>query len=282
MTQDQEIKVSETVWHGRMPYSPDKPKGQGLTVQAVNAASNNGPTIVLAAAYRLGKPLTEYYGGQLPRPIWVVAVNQKTGDVYEADLNGPGHPPIMVLISDKAAESDPPDGSFESAFFNVDMAALLKLPDKADDYKVFLWIDDIVSQVITATPPENPARGKGKPVKSALEQCVKFTSRRLDLFKEATTPMQLLGKDGEPVVYGLMPQISADDLQKPVIWIMTFSHRDRKFGWVKVKAKELPSDGSSFTVNPLDLIAHTGGMQKVFTILLTAAGMSNVNVGFLP
>lgn len=280
MTHGQQIKVSETLWYGKIPGSPDIPATQGLAFIPVDAASESGPTVVLAAAYRVGKPHTAYYGGQFPRPIRVVAVNEQTGVVYEADLNSPEHPPIMVLASDEAAAK--PDGSSETAFFNLDMIALLRLPEESGRYKVFLWLDQLVSPVITVDIPANPSRGKGKPVASAPVNVVKFDTEPQTRQPEAASAgLNLTGKPGEPIVHGSGSEIHVEHPDQPVLWIMATSHRDRRFGWVMLRASELPAGASrfSFSLNYLDLVRSANIPQKIFCLGLTTTGVSNVYVG---
>ena len=57
-----------------------------------------------------------------------------------------------------------PGWSFQSSFFNFDLATLLGLPGQEGNYRVFLWLDDIVSPIESVTVPANPLRGKGRAV----------------------------------------------------------------------------------------------------------------------
>ena len=280
VTQGQ-IKVNETVWHGKMPYSPDAANITGLVCNQVDAVSASGPTVVLAAAYRFGSPYTDYYGGQLPRPILVVAVNEESGNIYQADLNKPDHPPIRVMESDKAVEDGKSDGSIESAYFNVDIAALLRLPEEAGRYKLFLWLDDLVSSVLTVNIPVNPARGKGKPVSSGSVQMIGFgTHPDAPKMEAGKAVLALSWKSDQPVVHGSWLTVKVEKPQQPVLWVMFTSHRDRKFGWVAIHAKDLPLDQeiTTFNFNVQDLLKTSGIAQKIFIMSLADNGVSKVHV----
>jgi len=279
MVQNPQLKVPDIVWYGETPYSPDIPKQAGLVFRAVPAASESGPTVALAAAFRLGSPFTEYYGGQLPRPVWVVAVDEETGRIHQADLNGPDHPPIRVMASDRDAEAAMPGWSYESARLNVDLAALLGLPEKSGRYRVLLWLDDLVSSMETVYVPANPARGKGRPVASQPTQFVQF-------WPDPTAPkaesgkivLAASGKPDDKSVHGAWAPGKVVDPQKVVLWLLTVSHRERKFAWMAIRAIELPGNMASysFSFNPMDLMKTSGIAQKVFVLALSADVGSNV------
>lgn len=281
MTQVYRIEESDIIWYGKKAYSPDLPSGIGLVFNAVEAVSASGPTVALAAAYRVGSPYTEYYGGQLPRPIRVVAVNEASGLVYDADLKEPDQPPVRVLISDKAAKEAKPSGLIESAHFNVDMPALLRLPEQAGRYKVFLWLDELVSPVLTVDIPANPARGKGKPVASGSAQVVHFGADPASPKVESgKLELALTGKPDERVVHGSWMKIKAEKGESPVLWLFVTSHRDRRFGWVAMHAKDTPQNEAvvTFHFNTDDLVKTSDAAQKIFVIGLATNAISNVHV----
>jgi hypothetical protein len=280
MTQTYRIEEKNTVWYGKKAYSPELPGGTGLFFNAVEAVSPSGPTVALAAAYRLGSPYIEYYGGQLPRPIRVVAVNEESGLVYEADLKEPDHPPVRILITDKVAKEIKPSGMIESAHFNVDLAALLRLPEQEGRYKVFLWLDELVSRVVAINIPANPARGKGKPVASVPIRVVHFGP---DPASPGVEPgkleLALGGKPEETAVHGSWI-VKAEKGENPVFWLLANSHRDRRFAWVALRAKDVPQDEATttFSFNTGDLLKTSDVAQKVFIIGLAANAVSNVHV----
>jgi len=280
MTQIHRIEEKDIIWYGKKAYSPDLPSGTGLFFNIVEAVSASGPTVALAAAYRLGSPYTEYYGGQLPRPIRVVAVHEESGLVYESDLKEPDHPPVRVLITDRAAKEIKPTGMIESAYFNVDMPALLRLPEQAGRYKVFLWFDELVSRVVTVDIPANPARGKGKPVAPGPARVVRFGP---DSASPGVEPgkleLALAGKPEDKVVHGSWVT-SAEKGESPVLWLLVNSHRDRRFGWVVLRAKDVPQGEATvtFSFDTGDLLKTSDVAQKVFVMGLAANAVSNVHV----
>jgi hypothetical protein len=279
MAQSPQFKVPETVWYGETPYSPDVPKAAGLVFRAVQAVSKSGPTVALAAAYRLGTPFLEYYGGQLPRPVWVVAVDVETGRVYHADLNGPDHPPIRLETSDKAAEAAMPGTSSESARFNMDLAALLGLPEQAGGYRVFLWLDDLMSPVETVQVPANPARGTGRRVAPQPPQLVQFWP---DPAAPKAEPGRIvLASSADPAdlsAHGAWVPPKFAGPHRFVLWLLAASHRERRVGWVAVRAGELPGNVAAavFSFQAKDLLKSSGIAQKVFVVALSPESVSNV------
>jgi hypothetical protein len=281
MTQGRYIEVSDTLWYGKTPYSPVVPKGSGLVFTPVEAVSASGPTVALAAAYRVGSPYTEYYGGQLPRAIRVIAVNEETGRIYEAGLNGPDHPPIQVLVSDKSAVDTQGQRSFESSFFNFDAAHLLRLPADSGRYKMFLWLDELVSPVVTVAVPANPARGKGQPVSASTAPVFDFNPGPVaQIVESGKAELFLSGKSDDSVVHGSWLPGNMDESQKPVLWVMFTSHRDRKFGWLVFYSKDLPQhqDIITFRFDVGNLLKTSGIAQKIFLLSLSNNAVSNVHV----
>lgn len=275
------INVPETVWYSQMPQSPPKPEPPGLAFRIADAVSESGATIALLAAYHLGTPYLEYYGGQISRAIHVVAVNLKNGHVYHSDLNGPDHPPIMIEATDEDMASAPPGSSSESAFFNADLPVLLGLPKEAESYKVFLWLDDIISNIETIKVPENSARGKGRPVKRIAIRNMPFaadptapTSR-----PDAVTLIQT-EKSGDKLLNASWFPTPVRHPEQPVLWLLATGHRDRSFGWLSVNANEIPKGLSpvTFSLKIQDLIKTTGVKQKIFAVLISAGSVSDILV----
>jgi len=281
MENNSQLKVPETVWYEATSRSPDIPQQPGFVFRAVQATSESGPTVALAAAYRLGSPFTDYYGGQLPRPIWVVAVDEGSGSVYQADMNSPDHPPIVLEVSDQDAESAMPGWSYESAHFNVDLAALLGLPEQSGRYRVFLWLDDLTSSVAAVNVPANPARGKGRPVASQPSKLVQFgPDPAAPKPKSGEVALVVSSEPDDISVHGAWTPEKAVDPNQVVLWLMAASHRDRTFGWVAIRADELPDTvaAQSFRFNALDLVKTSGIAQKVFVSGLSSKGVSKVLV----
>jgi hypothetical protein len=281
MAQSPQFKVPETVWYGETPYSPEVPIASGLVFRAVQAVSVSGPTVALAAAYRLGAPYLEYYGGQLPRPVRVVAVDLETGRVYHADLNGPDHPPIRLEASDKDAEAAMPGSSSESARFNMDLAALLGLPEQAGSYRVFLWLDDLMSPVETVQVPANPARGTGRRVASQPPQLVQFWPDPAAPKPEPGRIVLASSSDpADPSAHGAWVPPKYAGPHRFVLWLLAASHRERRVGWVAIRAGELPGNVAAavFSFQAKDVLKSSGIAQKVFVVALSPESVSNVLV----
>ncbi|MFB0553029.1 MAG: hypothetical protein ACETWQ_06905 [Phycisphaerae bacterium] len=281
MIQNVQFKIPEIIWYGETPQSPNIPEKPDLVFRVVQATSDLGPTVALMAAYYLGSPFTEYYGGQLMRAIWIVAVDEQNGRVYQADLNGPDHLPIMIEASDEVAEAAMPGWSFESAHFNVDLAALLGLPEQSGRYRVFLWLDDIVSSIKTVDVPANPARGKGRPVASQTSQLVQFgPDPKAPKVQADNIVLALSGEPDDMSIHGAWTPQKGVDPHQVVLWILATSHRDRNFGWVAIRADESPTNiaSASFCIDALKLVRTSGIEQKIFVLGLSTTSISKVVV----
>jgi len=281
MVMEQPYMVKETLWYEKMPFSPERPETAGLFFNFVDAGSLSGSTIVIAAVYRVGSPVTDYYGGQLPRPIRVIAVEESTGNVYQADLTEPDHPPVRVLVADRVVEEGGADGSFETAYFNFDLATLLKLPGSAGRYQVFLWLDELVSPVRTIDVPVNWSRGEGQPVTSGPFTAIKFASAAAAPEFKVGGPDLLWGSSIHPAaVSGFWVVDPGTRKKQSAFWVMLVSHRDRRFAWVALPTRQISYDQKivQFHFNVRDLLKMSGHAQKIFALGLSGQGLSGVHV----
>jgi hypothetical protein len=279
------IRIPETVWHRQTPQSPLTPESPGLAFRLAAADSTAGSTIALLGAYHLGSPYLDYYGGQLSRAIWVIAINLQNGHVYHADLNSPDHPPIMLEATDEKMAIASPGWSSESGYFNVDLPVLLRLPKESGTYKVFLWLDDLISNIETITIPENSTRGKGQPVKRIPVDHIQFGSDpALSKSKPDAVALGLIEKSGAKRVKASWFPIPAKYPEQPVLWLLATGHRDRNFGWMSVNANEIPQNLSPATLSLKieDLMRTTGVHQKLFTVMVSASSVSNILVLQVP
>jgi hypothetical protein len=279
------IRIPETVWHQQTTQSPQPPDPPGLVFRPAIADSEAGSTIALLGAYHLGRPYLDYYGGQLSRAIRVVAINLGNGHVYHADLNGPDHPPIVIEASDEQMAIAAPGWSSESAYFNVDLPVLLRLPKEAGFYKVFLWLDDLISNIEVVQIPENTARGKGRAVKRISLGPIPFGSDpAVPKRKPDAVALSLMEKSGTKLLKGSWFPASAGYPEQPAWWLLATSHRDRSFGWISVNANEIPQNLSPVTISLKidDLLKMTGVKQKIFAVMVSTGSVSDVLVFQIP
>lgn len=273
------VSIPETVWHKQTPQSPLMPDPPGLVFRPAAADAAAGATIALLGAYHLGSPYLEYYGGQLSRAIRVVAIDLQNGLVYHADLNGPDHPPILLEATDEEIAARAAGWSSESAYFNVDLPVLLGLPKQSSLYKVFLWLDDLISNIEIINIPENPARGNGRPVKRMPIDHILFGGEPvLSKSKPDAVALALIEASGDKLIKGSWFPIPARYPEQPVLWLLATSHRDRNFNWISVNAQEIPRDlpCAAFSLKVEALMRTTGVHQKVFAVLLSAGSVSDI------
>ena len=275
------IEGTDKVWYQQTPESPNIPEAPGLFFRLAGANSPNGPTVALLGAYRLGSPFMEYYGGQLVRAIRVVAIDVSSGQVYQSDLNGPDHPPITLEASDKEMAEAGPGWSTESGFFNLDLPALLGLPKKSASYRVFLWLDDLISNIVDVQIPANPGRGDGHPTACSPIGAVQFASDPSATEKKPdVVRLRLVKKDDKQFLQGTWNSVSLANPNQPVIWLLAASHRERRFAWLSLGANEIPANllPVAFQLDVNALLLDTAVLQKRFFLALSLSSASTVQV----
>lgn len=280
-TESEKIMIQDTVWYQQSPQSPNVPEAPGLlfTLASVNSAS--GPTVALFGAYNLGTPFMEYYGGQLVRAIRVIAIDVNSGQVYQSDLNSPDHPPIMLEASDKEVEEAGPGWSSESGFFNLDLPALLGLPQKEASYRVFLWLDDLISNIVDVKIPANPSRVERLPTERMAVDNVQLASDpNAAGQKPDTVNLNVLNKMDSQFLQGTWNPVAISNPEQPVIWVLAASHRERRFAWLNLHANEVGASTVpvAFQLDVNAMLQPTNVMQKRFFIALSLSSVSAVQV----
>ncbi len=273
------MSVSETVWYEEADRSPSPPAPNGLVFRPVAAQSGSGPTVALLSAYHLGSPFLEYYGGQLPRAIWVVAINLDTGLVYHADLSDPDHPPIVLEAADHEIDMASPGWSTESGLFNLDLCRLLGLPEPGSAYRLFLWLDDLPSNSETTDIPANPARGSGRPSAAKAVTPNSFSPSTIAAGLKPGSVVLSPSKDSnsDAVTVHWYPA-PAGGPGHTGLWLLAWSHRDRHFEWTGIASDQLGSIQGpvAFEISFSELLSPTGIKQKGFLIGVSSTGISNV------
>lgn len=275
------IQGTDMVWYQQTPQSPNVPEAPGLLFALAAADSANGPTVALFGAYHLGTPFIEYYGGQLVRAIRVVALDMASGRVYQSDLNSPDHPPIMLEASDKDVAAAGPGWSTESGYFNLDLPALLGLPQRAASYRVFLWLDDLISNIVDVQIPANPSRVERPATERIPVDNLQFaadpnaTENKADLIR-----ISLAKKTDKQFLQGTWMPVNLANPDQPVIWVLAASHRERRFAWLSLYAKEIPKNLSplAFQLEVNALLEATDVSQKRFFMALSLSSASTVQV----
>jgi hypothetical protein len=145
-----EVTLQKTIRKGIQEESPALPEtGPALVFKLLSAIGPEGPTIALFAAIRAEHPYASRYGGRLAGAVQVVAVDPQTGRVFHGVPERPGTAPLSPITDGKVAQQMQGDAMVDSieAYFTVDLITCLGLPPDAEKWRVFLWLDDMVSTV---------------------------------------------------------------------------------------------------------------------------------------
>lgn len=279
------ISITETIWYGQTPHSPAVPVAPGLAFTLAPANASDGQTMALLAAYHLGTPFVEYYGGHLPRAIRVVAMNMQTGEVYQSDLNEQDYPPIILEVTDEEMANASPGWSTESSYFNVDLLTLLRIPKKAASYRIFLWLDNLISNVEVVDVTEESGREGVVPLERPSIESVRFgADSTLATMPLKAIDLRHIKKTDEQLLQSAWYPPEGTHPGQPVIWLLAMSHRDRSFGWLSLNADEVPGNLSPavFQVDLRSLLELTDTRQKIFALAIGVSSSSQVLVFSVP
>jgi hypothetical protein len=282
------IAVPSTIWSAELPQTPvSEGRADELLFNLAPGIGPDGPTLVLAGRYLVKSPILDYYGGQLPAPIRVVAVNTKSGEVYSEQLTSAKSPPVFMLVPDgfvpaKGARS-------QGGRFNVDLPALLSLPPQAASYHVFLWLDQVLSRTVPVALEANPQR-RGKPVPSAMAGRPLRLAHR-DGAKEPDGELVLSrgpegvnieGVWGKDLARGPAYANNNNIVTRYPLAVLAFGQRDRHFVWTRMEFDPVPawSGANHFKLDLGELTgtAGGGGRQRVFVVAMIGNHRSKVLV----
>lgn len=287
------IQITETIGGERSPYTPQIPEGQfAIKFTAKPAVSEDGPTVGLFIAYRLGHPYLAIYGGELKSAINIVAIHVESGRVYFAPPVGENAIPLSLTMKDeKDIGSTENLASATSSFFDVDLCRLLALPPEGGRYHVFLWMDDMTSLVRTLQVPTNPSRSAEDSLSTQRpSEIIEFGDFQVPPLPAGNEiALMLSTQPNDRKIYGAWspdPANIASQRAKAVPYYLTllaFNHRDRRFGWVSADVTKLPTGTnlSRFRIDPLKIVGASDMRQKIFTLAVSGEVMSKVLVGRL-
>ena len=163
MSDDIPASGPETVIRGQTAESPPLGKANSLRLVLIQGHTLGAPPLMLHGSFNISVDITGRYSGGMPGPILLVAVSHETGRVYmhhlvrEDDLPsrylGDAAPPAITRQGPGGPSSA---GISEGGYFRVDLEHHLGLPPRADVYDLFLWLGDTISDLVTATKPNEP------------------------------------------------------------------------------------------------------------------------------
>jgi len=286
---DKKPVAPQPVWSNQVPsFSPEitpNPTSPHMAFNCAEATSDLGDTLGLFAGFNLGWPYTELYGGQLPAPINVVAINTQTGAVYfnpayysERSLQRS----VELFLSPTEVAAGEPEfnRSFVNAWFNMDLPRLLQLPPGDGTYNVCLWLDDLVTPMQTVQVSANSAR-----TEAATTQGQAQGSNIISIRKSSYSPAAEEGvirtdgplQEGRNRIYATLPddvfsttQTSTGTLG-PILSVLGFTQTTRRFFWYSDTGfydQAQKAKLTTFDFDPFQIIDHPTEPESIFVVTI--------------
>lgn len=262
MNDDAGQAPQDAISYGENRHSPIEGPANTLKLKLISAAGLGAAPLVLHGFFNLSVDISGRYRGGLPGAIQLVAVSHATGAVYiknlarEDDLPplylGPSAPPAVVRDGPNGPSSA---GITESGFFNVDLTRHLGLAGRADVYDVFLWLEDIASELAAAGKPE----GVGPGPQGLLYH---RASSIVTILRTAASPgLELSAKDqdGERRIAGRAGTNRVS--------IVALAVESGDIGWTVLKIDAV--GGLAFDVKVRDLLPKSGPGDRILVYALT-------------
>jgi hypothetical protein len=276
------IDVPSTLWYNELPQTPKvQETTDEVAFAVVPGRSQKGPTVVLAGRYYVQPPILDYYGGQLPRPVRVVAIDAQTGAVFSEELITGRSPPVFVMVPEGAPPSG--GGRASEGTFNVDLPAHVGLPPRAATYHVFLWLDHVLSAVEVVTLDENAQRTPAPLSFRKPDAVLQLGAKHTLAADPGAIALRATAKPRSREVEGAWtpdPARLADRKTPYVLTVLAFNHRDRSFGWAAADLHALPAgtDPARFELDAGALTGAAPGEQKVFVLAFAGGKLSKALV----
>lgn len=292
------IQVPSPVWYTRTDASPpiSRQAYVALDFALAPGVSALGTTVVLSASYMFGWPYTELYGMQLPAPVVVVAIEASSGKAYMANLNvtyeDQTDVAITLAMSDQQANQPGPTQNRQrvGGYFNVDLPDLLGLPPESGYYQVFLWLDDLVTQIQTIQVPPNEAR---RGIAPGLYQV--SGSNLVTVRQSSQSPTAKVGEIRTDLdtssrslrVYGTLPPGAVQTPPtgtapgNPILTILAHNRQAQSFAWYVAPDayRTMQSQNiGSFDFDPFQIITRPSPPANVFMVTV----LGNVRNEVLP
>lgn len=280
----------QPVWFNQVAnYSPEiepSPVSPHMVFTCADAQSELGDTTAMFAGFNLGWPYTQLYGGQLPAPINIVAINNSNGAVYYSPAyfsDSSVQRSVQLFLSATELASGEPEfnRTFVNAWFNVDLPRLLGLPPGDDTYNVCLWLDDLVTPMQTVKIAANSARLETLPAQGQVT-----ASNLVNIRTSSHSPKAESGvirTDG-PIaqasnrVFATLPQdafsgsLSANG--NPPLTILGFTQKSRGFYWYSANGyydKAKNASCYSFDFDPFEIVPKPSEPESVFIVTMFGA-----------
>jgi hypothetical protein len=255
-----EVTLEKTIKKGLQEASPVLPEtGPALEFKLLSAIGPQGPTIALFAAIRAEHPYASRYGGRLAGAVQVIAVDPQTGRVFHGVPERPGTAPLAPIPDKKIAQQMQGDALVDSieTYFTVDLITCLGLPPDAAKWRVFLWLDDMVSTVketpgITSKTDKKPVAAKAPAQQTDLMSFSSVSDKQVQGFNPGEIRLENKGCDGKKNrVKGIL-RFDPETSECGWVSVLALCRDTRKMKWVtrKIPADMNKSMGVVFELNP--------------------------------
>lgn len=290
------LQIVKSPWYTAEKESPTVSMQEfALKAAAVPAERDDRPTVALLAAYRLPGRFGLMYGSRIAGVVRIVAVNPQTGLIYFNHAEASHAQPIETAI-DPDAKQDPSEPALVAVegTFNVDLAKHLGLPPEKADYLVFAWIDEITSEPLTVTVPEDKQRPKSRTKPGRAEPPVVTFGRsgQSPPVKDSPIALAWAGPDGfeanmnDVAVYGTAsPKLLPDrppgkDEPSTFLSVLAVGSRSRELRWHSIDLPDgvIESRECCFDFSPGKLVDPTDPPQKAFVLAVLGTTVSGVLV----
>lgn len=266
------LVIDKQPWTGAQPQSPRIALGRsGVDFALVPATGSEGPTLAFLGAARVSGRYGEVYGGRIEGAVRIVAVDLRTGAMFENHAEPRNAIPLSKALNPDPQPSSSATGNDQvESYFNVDLRVQLGIPTHAARYAVFAWLDDMMSPVRIAQMSGELLTGRApKPVDAAAIGVHFGTSAQTPPAGEGIA----LRNDGSRV-YGFV----APGARQSMLRVLALDFRTRSLSSLTFA---LPKKLSAFDLD-LSILGgydpNATGAQKTFVLVGWGATWSRVLV----
>lgn len=165
------LTIQAPFWLGPDPHSPALPGGAfdetpALEFSVLEATGSAGPTLAIFVSARVPGPIAERYGGRLPSALHIIAQELAAPVIHHGTATPPHAAPLVAAPSAGADDGATP--TTVSTWINGDLGLLANLPPAGGRYRVYVWLDELVSEPQLVTVPSAAGRSEQRPTPRTL------------------------------------------------------------------------------------------------------------------
>jgi hypothetical protein len=270
MDMNDDLNGPFAVTTGTTPESPPVGPENSLTLKLIPGTLSGAAPLVLHGSYNLSVDVTGHYSSLPPAPFLLVAIARETGRVYVRDLAndddipstylGEGAPPSVVRSGPGGSSSA---GIRMTGSFRVDMAPHLTLPARSEVYDVFLWLDNILSEMATATKPADLGDSPGGRMHNRPATIA--TTRRISRSDELE--LSAAQEKGERHIRGRSGTVPVS--------IIAHAVESGETGWTALTMDEA-HEGLEFDIKVKDLLPAARPEDRIIAIAVSGGRRSSI------